>query len=182
MFIEWLDRSAYLLRLSTSRPMSLHALAHLARRDRAEQLRRAPQSVSALLGGIEPAGAVAATTTSGAASDGGRRGGGGRSGESDGSGGGESGGGESGGGGRAVLYWLDSLGALQRVPYGAHGHASRFALSLLDKRYRPDMTEGEAVAVVRDSVAQLGQRYLINSGRFQIRVVDRNGCRDVGGC
>lgn len=31
------------------------------------------------------------------------------------------------------LYWLDYLGTLVEVPFGAHGYGSYFALSLLDR-------------------------------------------------
>ena len=35
-----------------------------------------------------------------------------------------------------VLYWLDSIGSLQEVPYAAHGHEFPFVWSLLDSKNR----------------------------------------------
>ena len=36
-------------------------------------------------------------------------------------------------GGIPKLYWIDYLGTMAEVPYGAHGYGSYFALSLLDR-------------------------------------------------
>lgn len=77
------------------------------------------------------------------------------------------------------LFWLDALGALQDVPFGAHGLASRFALSLLDNGYREGMLLDEARDLMQACFRQLEQRYLVSSVGFSMKVVDRHGCRDV---
>ena len=78
------------------------------------------------------------------------------------------------------LFWLDEYGSIQRLEYGAHGYASNFALSILDRGYRPDMTREEASALVRDCFEQLRTRYVINSPKPPcIKCVDSNGCRLV---
>ncbi|CAM9968555.1 unnamed protein product, partial [Chrysoparadoxa australica] len=58
----------------------------------------------------------------------------------------------------SVLFWLDSLGSLQQVPFGAHGHASRFALSVFDRGYREDMGVKDAVQLMMECVSQLQGR------------------------
>lgn len=77
------------------------------------------------------------------------------------------------------LFWLDALGALQSVPFGAHGLASRFALSLLDNGFREDMPLDEARDLMESCFRQLERRYLVSSVGFSMKVVDRDGCRDV---
>lgn len=77
------------------------------------------------------------------------------------------------------LFWLDALGALQNVAFGAHGLASRFALSLLDKGFREGMPLEEARDLMEACFRQLERRYLVSSVGFSMKVVDRDGCRDV---
>lgn len=74
---------------------------------------------------------------------------------------------------------MDALGALQAVPFGAHGLASRFALSLLDNGYREGLLLDEARDLMQACFRQLEQRYLVSSVGFSMKVVDRHGCRDV---
>lgn len=71
------------------------------------------------------------------------------------------------------------MGALQKVPFGAHGLASRFALSLLDNGYQPKMSLAEARELMETCFQQLDNRYLVSSVGFTMKVVDKNGCRDV---
>lgn len=81
--------------------------------------------------------------------------------------------------GQPELFWLDALGALQSVAFGAHGLASRFALSLLDSGFREGMSLDEARDLMEKCFRQLERRYLVSSVGFSMKVVDRDGCRDV---
>ncbi len=81
--------------------------------------------------------------------------------------------------GQPELFWLDALGALQDVSFGAHGLASRFALSLLDDGFREGMSLDEARELMEKCFRQLERRYLVSSVGFSMKVVDRDGCRDV---
>lgn len=77
------------------------------------------------------------------------------------------------------LFWLDALGALQSVPFGAHGLASRFALSLIDNGFHEGMSLDEARDLMEACFRQLDRRYLVSSVGFSMMVVDKYGCRDV---
>lgn len=81
--------------------------------------------------------------------------------------------------GQPELFWLDALGALQNVAFGAHGLASRFALSLLDNGFREGMSLDEARDLMETCFRQLERRYLVSSVGFSMKVVDGDGCRDV---
>ena len=61
------------------------------------------------------------------------------------------------------LFWLDQYGSLQNMRYAAHGHGSNFAYSVLDQRYRNNMSRQEAMDLIQECFAQLRQRYVINS-------------------
>ena len=82
------------------------------------------------------------------------------------------------------LFWLDQYGSLQSLRYGAHGYGLNFALSILDQRYRSDMSREEAVCLIRECFRQLRQRYVINSPEMpRIKCVDIFGVRDaIGEC
>jgi 20S proteasome alpha/beta subunit len=76
------------------------------------------------------------------------------------------------------LYWLDEYGSMQKIEYGAHGHASNFCLSILDQGFKPDMSQEEAIKLLRDCFQQLRTRYIINSPQPPcIKCVDSNGVR-----
>uniref|UniRef100_A0A7S2U879 Proteasome subunit beta n=1 Tax=Attheya septentrionalis TaxID=420275 RepID=A0A7S2U879_9STRA len=76
------------------------------------------------------------------------------------------------------LFWLDEYGSLQRLQYGAHGHAANFALSVLDQGYRSNLTREEAAELIRSCFRQLRTRYIINSPQPPcIKCVDAHGCQ-----
>jgi 20S proteasome subunit beta 4 len=79
-----------------------------------------------------------------------------------------------------ALYWLDQYGSKQKLCYGAHGFASNFCLSILDQGYRPDLTQQEAIALMRSCFQQLRQRYIIHSPHPPcIKCLDKDGCHIV---
>ena len=76
------------------------------------------------------------------------------------------------------LYWLDEYGSMQKIKYGSHGYGSNFCLSILDQGYRPDMSQEEAIQLLRDCFQQLRTRYVINSPKPPcIKCVDSRGVR-----
>jgi len=79
---------------------------------------------------------------------------------------------------RPHLFWLDPYGSLQKVQYGAHGHGANFMLSILDQSYQPDLSQEEAIQIVRDCFDQLRIRYVINTPQPPcIKCIDKDGCR-----
>ncbi len=78
------------------------------------------------------------------------------------------------------LFWLDEYGSLQNVEYGAHGLASNFALSILDRRYHPNLSRAAAVDLVVDCFRQLRKRFVINSPELPcIKCIDAEGCKVI---
>ena len=76
------------------------------------------------------------------------------------------------------LFWLDEYGSLQKIEYGAHGLGSNFALSILDRSYKKDMTREEAVKLIQDCFDQLRMRFVINSPEKPcIKCIDSDGCK-----
>jgi 20S proteasome subunit beta 4 len=77
----------------------------------------------------------------------------------------------------ASLYFIDYLASLQKLPFACHGYAGHFLLGLLDRVYKPDMTEEEALEVIQQCIHQLQTRLVLSQNKFTIKIVDRNGIR-----
>ncbi|PWN48932.1 putative multicatalytic endopeptidase complex chain PRE1 [Violaceomyces palustris] len=78
-----------------------------------------------------------------------------------------------------ALYWVDYLGTLATVPFAAHGYGAFFALSTLDRYHRPDMSLEEGLDLLRRCINELKTRFIVDLGTFKVRVVDREGVREV---
>ena len=78
------------------------------------------------------------------------------------------------------MFWLDEYGSIQQLQYGAHGYASNFALSILDRGYRPNMSRKEATDLIENCFEQLRTRYIINSPNPpRIKCISADGCELV---
>lgn len=77
------------------------------------------------------------------------------------------------------LYFLDYLASLQKVQFGAHGYASSFCLSIMDRETKQGMTEEEALNVIDHCFHEIHTRFLINQPNFMVKIVDKNGVRVV---
>ena len=78
------------------------------------------------------------------------------------------------------LYFMDYLGALQKVPYGSQGYASNFCLSIMDRECMPEgMDETAALTIVDRCIQELKTRFLIAQPNFMVKVIDKDGVRVV---
>jgi len=78
------------------------------------------------------------------------------------------------------LFWLDQYGSLLNMRYAVHGYGSSFAYSVLDQRYRSNMSQKEAADLIRECFAQLSQRYVINSPQPpRIKCIDMFGVTEI---
>eukprot|EP01138_Halocafeteria_seosinensis_P002142 gb/GECG01002192.1/.p1 GENE.gb/GECG01002192.1/~~gb/GECG01002192.1/.p1 ORF type:complete len:213 (+),score=29.91 gb/GECG01002192.1/:1-639(+) len=77
------------------------------------------------------------------------------------------------------LYFIDYLGTLQKVPYGAQGYASNFVSSVMDRYYKPNMSLQEAKDLMLKCIEQISLRFIVGQPVFNVKVVDENGIRKV---
>jgi 20S proteasome subunit beta 4 len=77
------------------------------------------------------------------------------------------------------LYYIDHLAAMQEVSRGAHGYGAYFVLGLLDRYWKPDLTEAEAVEIVGKCIQEIRLRFLMHRNNFVVKVVDKDGTRLV---
>jgi 20S proteasome subunit beta 4 len=78
-------------------------------------------------------------------------------------------------GGAASLFWLDYMGTLQKVSYGAHGYGAAFTLSTMDRAYRTGLGKDEAVGIIKQCIAELQTRFLISQTEFVVKVMTASG-------
>lgn len=78
------------------------------------------------------------------------------------------------------LYWMDYLGTLAAVPFGAHGYGAYVSLSILDRYHRPDMSKDEAKDLLIKCIAEIQKRLVISLPSFSFYFVDENGISDKG--
>lgn len=76
---------------------------------------------------------------------------------------------------KSHLYYMDYLGTMAEVPYGAHGYGSFFILGILDRFHRPDMTKEEGVGLLEKCVHEIQQRFLINLASFSYYLISEDG-------
>ncbi|CAN0027418.1 unnamed protein product, partial [Discosporangium mesarthrocarpum] len=75
----------------------------------------------------------------------------------------------------ASLYWIDYLGTMTKVPYGAQGYGSNFTLSVFDREYKQGVTQEEALAIIDQCIHELHTRFLISQKNFVVKVVTEKG-------
>ncbi|KIK57361.1 hypothetical protein GYMLUDRAFT_75564 [Collybiopsis luxurians FD-317 M1] len=77
------------------------------------------------------------------------------------------------------LYWIDYLGTIAEVPFGAHGYGSYFALSLLDRYHNPEASLEEGLETLKRCIDEVAKRLVVSPGKYKVKVVDKDGTREV---
>ncbi|KAI9096983.1 nucleophile aminohydrolase [Phlyctochytrium arcticum] len=77
------------------------------------------------------------------------------------------------------LYWIDYMGAMVKLNFAAHGYASYFCMSTMDRYWRENMTLEEAKVVLKKCIAELKLRFIAQMPEFTIKVVDKDGIREI---
>lgn len=77
------------------------------------------------------------------------------------------------------LYFLDYLGTLQGVPFGAQGYCSNFILATMDRHWVPDMEEEAVVQLLYHCFAELKERMIINFQNYNIKVIRSTGIEQI---
>ena len=77
------------------------------------------------------------------------------------------------------MFYMDYLGSMHQMKIAAHGYASYFALSIMDRYYVENMSVDEAVAMLNKCIDELKTRFILNLTEFKIKIVDKDGTRDL---
>ena len=78
-----------------------------------------------------------------------------------------------------ALYWVDYLGTSIEVPFAAHGYGAHFTLSTMDRFHRPDMSVQEGIELLKMCIGELKKRFIVDLGTFKVRLVDRDGIKEI---
>uniref|UniRef100_A0A803MQW1 Uncharacterized protein n=1 Tax=Chenopodium quinoa TaxID=63459 RepID=A0A803MQW1_CHEQI len=73
------------------------------------------------------------------------------------------------------LYFIDYIATLHKVDKAAFGYGSYFALSMMDRHYRSDMSVDEAIKLVDDCIVEIRTRLVVAPPNFVIKIVDKDG-------
>ena len=65
------------------------------------------------------------------------------------------------------------------VPFAAHGYGSYFCLSIMDRYYKPGMSEEEALELLRHCLRELRTRFIVNLPVFGVRIVRASGTEEI---
>jgi 20S proteasome subunit beta 4 len=79
----------------------------------------------------------------------------------------------------AHLYYMDYLGTLQAVPFGAHGYGATFVVSILDQQWRPDLTPQEGLDLMQRCCDEVRRRIVVSHSNFICKVATASGVEVV---
>eukprot|EP01033_Poteriospumella_lacustris_P003021 gene3021-2211_t len=77
------------------------------------------------------------------------------------------------------LHTLDYMASMAKVSFGAQGYASNFVLSILDREWKPELSQEEGLEIIRKCIHELHTRFLISQPKFVVKVVDHQGTRTI---
>mmetsp|Transcript_3624 Transcript_3624/g.10589 ORF Transcript_3624/g.10589 Transcript_3624/m.10589 type:complete len:194 (-) Transcript_3624:116-697(-) len=77
------------------------------------------------------------------------------------------------------LYMMDYLASMEKVNKAAHGYGAMFTFGLMDRYYKNDLNLEEAKDIIRKCIKELEVRFLIDLGKYTVKVVDKDGIRTI---
>ncbi|KAI7886823.1 N-terminal nucleophile aminohydrolase [Lichtheimia hyalospora FSU 10163] len=77
------------------------------------------------------------------------------------------------------LYWVDYLGAMVRLPFGAQGYGAYFCTSLMDRYHHADMDLEQGKQLLRQCIQELKTRFIVNLPRFMVKVITKDGIQEI---
>lgn len=77
------------------------------------------------------------------------------------------------------LCYIDYLAAQFETPFVMHGHGGRFCYSIMDRFYKPDMTNEEVVGLVKKCISELKTRFILNYEEFMVIQIDKDGVKEL---
>jgi 20S proteasome subunit beta 4 len=77
------------------------------------------------------------------------------------------------------LFWIDHLSSMQKMNYAAHGYASYFCMSTMDRYWHPDLTRPEAIQLLKKCIHELKVRFVGNFPAFVVKVIDSQGIKTI---
>lgn len=80
---------------------------------------------------------------------------------------------------KASLHYIDYIGTHAELPYAAHGYAAFYALSLLDRHYKEDLSVEEGIELLKKCNKELGTRMPIDFKGLRVKIITKDGIREI---
>eukprot|EP00929_Paragymnodinium_shiwhaense_P094273 TRINITY_DN5473_c0_g1_i1.p1 TRINITY_DN5473_c0_g1~~TRINITY_DN5473_c0_g1_i1.p1 ORF type:complete len:192 (-),score=73.40 TRINITY_DN5473_c0_g1_i1:348-923(-) len=77
------------------------------------------------------------------------------------------------------LYFIDYLASAEKVNKAAHGYGAYFALSIMDRYWKKDMTLDEAKDIMRKCFQEMETRFLIHMSAWKLKVCTKDGVQEI---
>jgi len=77
------------------------------------------------------------------------------------------------------LQWLDYLSSLAPLPYAVHGYAQYYCSSILDKHHHPNINLEQGLKILEMCTDELKRRMPIDFKGVSVKVVTKDGIRDL---
>lgn len=78
------------------------------------------------------------------------------------------------------IYYMDYLASIHKMKTAAHGYGSYFCCSTMDALFREDMEFDDLLHVMRVCIGEVKKRLVLNSPKFIVKVINKEGVRIVG--
>lgn len=79
----------------------------------------------------------------------------------------------------ASLYYLDYLATMHKMNVAGNGYGAYFVLSMFDKLWHPDLTQDEALDMMKKGIEEVQRRLVVAPPSYVIKIVDKDGIREV---
>ncbi|EEA07124.1 proteasome subunit beta type 2, putative [Cryptosporidium muris RN66] len=76
-----------------------------------------------------------------------------------------------------LLYWIDEIASMASVNKAAHGYGGLLVTGILDRFYKSNLTQDEALNILIKCTAELKSRFLISQYDLFVKIVDKNGMK-----
>jgi len=77
------------------------------------------------------------------------------------------------------MYYMDYLASMHKMNIAAHGYGSYFALSIMDRHWKKDMSLDDGLKLIRLCIQELATRFVISLPVFKVKLADKNGIREI---
>ncbi|KAJ1608985.1 putative 20S proteasome beta subunit D2 [Cryptosporidium canis] len=75
------------------------------------------------------------------------------------------------------LFWMDELASMGNVNNAAHGYGGLLVTGILDKYYKPNITQEEALDILIKCSEELKTRFLLSQYSLFVKIVDCQGVK-----
>ena len=77
------------------------------------------------------------------------------------------------------LYWCDYLATMHSQNIAGNGYGSSFVLSLFDKMWKKDLSQEDALEMMKKGVKEVKARLVTAPPKYIVKVIDKDGTRTV---